>query len=516
MYTILIGAIAPTSTTSIANIAISKTVDNANPVAGDTVHYLVTATAFGPATSTFVDVQDSLPTGLSFLNATTSQGSYNFGTGDWSIGTLSPNATATLAIAAVIDGRDGGQTIVNTATISELTSLVDNDPANNSSSVSIFVKASPSSTPTANLSIVKTVDNAAPQNGATVNYTVIVSALGPATSTGVTATDTLPSGIAFLSATASQGSYASSTGTWNIGDMSASSSATLQIAATVTAAAGTSVTNLASVGETASSTDQNPGNAASSTLTVATPATPGCTSNCGGGGGGGSYGVGGGIYQNFNLLIDGGAATTITPTSTLTLTATGATQMWISNDPSFSTSTSSGQAMSTPSTGSVSTGWIPFAGTYPWTLTSGAGEKTVYARFGNSGKQTGNAQAAIQMLSDSGGQVLGASSTCGIYLTSYIHPVRTDLNYIDQVKKLQTFLNGNLGTNLPVDGSYGPMTIAAVNQFQVKYSAEVLAPWVQYGLPNASTPTGYVYKTTQRWINILMCPPLNLPIPQLP
>jgi hypothetical protein len=190
--------------------------------------------------------------------------------------------------------------------------------------------------------------------------------------------------------------------------------------------------------------------------------------------------------------------------------------MWISNDPSFPTSTASASSSQTTATssGSASTGWIPFSGTYPWTLTSGAGEKTVYARFGTGGSQIGSAQAVIQLTG--GGQVLGASSSCGIYLTSYIHPVRTDLNYMDQVRKLQTFLNGNLGTNLPVTGYYGSATIAAVNQFQVKYGAEVLAPWVQYGLPNASTPTGYVYKTTQRWINMLMCPPLGLPIPQLP
>jgi hypothetical protein len=55
-----------------------------------------------------------------------------------------------------------------------------------------------------------------------------------------------------------------------------------------------------------------------------------------------------------------------------------------------------------------------------------------------------------------------------------------------------------------------------VDQFQVKYHSEVLAPWVPYGLPNEFTPTDYVYKTTMRWINLIECPALNLPIPQLP
>ena len=114
------------------------------------------------------------------------------------------------------------------------------------------------------------------------------------------------------------------------------------------------------------------------------------------------------------------------------------------------------------------------------------------------------------------GQVLGASASCGIYLTQYIHPIRKDLNDPVQVKKLQTFLNLNLGTNLPVTGYYGPETISAVDQFQVKYHGEVLQPWLSYGLPTEYTPTEYVYKTTQRWINLIMCSSLNLPIPQLP
>ena len=54
-----------------------------------------------------------------------------------------------------------------------------------------------------------------------------------------------------------------------------------------------------------------------------------------------------------------------------------------------------------------------------------------------------------------------------------------------------------------------------MNQFQVKYHNEVLEPWLPLGLPTQFTPTSYVYQTTQRWINLIMCPPLNIPIPAL-
>jgi len=89
-------------------------------------------------------------------------------------------------------------------------------------------------------------------------------------------------------------------------------------------------------------------------------------------------------------------------------------------------------------------------------------------------------------------------------------------NNADEVKKLQIFLNSNLGLNLAVNGTFGLETYKAVHAFQVKYWDQVLKPWVPHGLKTEKTSTGYVYKTTKRMINILNCPELNLPIPQLP
>lgn len=113
------------------------------------------------------------------------------------------------------------------------------------------------------------------------------------------------------------------------------------------------------------------------------------------------------------------------------------------------------------------------------------------------------------------GEVLGAVTSCSVeYLSEYIKSGRQ--NNPVQVLKLQQFLNEHLGLNLPLTGFYGPMTLAAVNQFQTQYGDEVLAPWIPYGHPDKNTPTGYVYKTTRRWINMLSCPALGLPIPPLP
>src|SRR5262249_3230723 len=100
VFTLATSTATSTVPSTDADISIAKTVDNANPAGGDTVHYTVTVTALGPATSSIVDAQDILPTGLSLVNASASVGTYNMSTGDWTIGTLGPNASATLTIAA--------------------------------------------------------------------------------------------------------------------------------------------------------------------------------------------------------------------------------------------------------------------------------------------------------------------------------------------------------------------------------------------------------------------------------
>ena len=116
-----------------------------------------------------------------------------------------------------------------------------------------------------------------------------------------------------------------------------------------------------------------------------------------------------------------------------------------------------------------------------------------------------------------GGSVLGASTStvpdtstlsCSTpLLTQYMRIGKP--NDASQVKLLQTFLNGEVGSHIPVTGFFGIMTDAAVRAFQLKYASEVLSPW---GL---TQPTGYVYKTTEWKINMINCSTLNAPVPDV-
>lgn len=110
------------------------------------------------------------------------------------------------------------------------------------------------------------------------------------------------------------------------------------------------------------------------------------------------------------------------------------------------------------------------------------------------------------------GKVLG-DSVCTPYLNSYMKfGVKNDTQ---QVKLLQTFLNENLSLSIKVDGIYGLTTKDAVIKFQEKYKADVLDPWLPFGLSNGKG-TGAVYKTTLWKINSLKCEGVEIPKPQLP
>lgn len=116
-----------------------------------------------------------------------------------------------------------------------------------------------------------------------------------------------------------------------------------------------------------------------------------------------------------------------------------------------------------------------------------------------------------------GGLVLGASTDdmCSDPLImSYLGMGKK--NDLGDVVRLQLFLNKELGLKLLVTGIYDAPTKAAVEQFQLKYAEEVLAPWLPYGLTSTQNPTGYVYKTTKRMINKIHCSTLDIPMPQLP
>jgi hypothetical protein len=101
------------------------------------------------------------------------------------------------------------------------------------------------------------------------------------------------------------------------------------------------------------------------------------------------------------------------------------------------------------------------------------------------------------------GQVLGATTQCGLWLEDYMQKATENDTY--QVLKLQVFLNLQ-GFATPLTGIFGTTTEANVKLFQTKYFDEIIKPWFERGIVPHNRPTGFVYKTTRWKINDIMCP----------
>jgi len=244
----------------VADVGVTKTASSVTPRVGTHVSFTITATNSGLASAAGVVVVDNLPVGLTYVSSTTSQGTYVGST--WTLGTLASGQHATLQmLTAVVQAGK----LTNTAVASSVT--VDANRANNTASVTINAQAE---LPTlrADLVVTKSVSNQTPLVGAQIVFTVHVRNAGPDAATKVVVNDALPNGLTFVSFSATQGAYVSSTGIWTVGTLANGVTATLTMTALVHAAGN--LTNTA-VGSSVV-TDPNLSN---NTANVAVnPATP--------------------------------------------------------------------------------------------------------------------------------------------------------------------------------------------------------------------------------------------------
>lgn len=212
-----------------ADLRLAKTVNNDRPDVGDTVTFNIAVTNDGPDTATNIVVQDTLGPGLTFVNASQSQGNFNQGNSQWSVGSLSRGVTATLQITARVESIG---TKENSAEIIAADQF-DPDSTVNNGVLAEDDQDNATVTPSsANLSLTKSVSNATPSINEEFTFTIIVNNAGPDTATNVVVEDVLPPGISFVGANASQGSYNSANGRWNVGSIASGRTASLVITAT--------------------------------------------------------------------------------------------------------------------------------------------------------------------------------------------------------------------------------------------------------------------------------------------
>jgi uncharacterized repeat protein (TIGR01451 family) len=241
-----------TATVPAPDLSVTKSDGVTNTYQTATVAYSVVVKNNGTYTVTGA-VTDNIPAGLSSATWTcaaiagsscaTASGSGNISTS----ATLAAGGTVTYTINATVSASSG--TIANTATATLPSWITDATPANNSATDTDNVVAA------ADLSMTKAASGAFAV-GYNASYTLTAHNNGPQSATGtITVSDTLPSGLSYVSAAGTGWSCLNSSGTVTCTRAGPFTTGTTLPAVTVTvtvaAAAAPSVTNTASVSSSA-------------------------------------------------------------------------------------------------------------------------------------------------------------------------------------------------------------------------------------------------------------------------
>ena len=234
-----------------ADLRVTKAVSDAAPGVGALVTYTIAVTNLGPNDATSADVSDVLPAGVAFVSARASQGSYDAGTGIWTLGAVPATGTEILRLTGRV--TEPG-TLVNTATRQSSTP-VDPNAANDTGTATL------TSSVVADLSLTKTPSVPAAAAGTSFTWTVAVVNNGPSTAVGASVADSFPApftGVTWT-CTASSGSRCTSpSGTGTIAttvDLLAGGSATF-VATGLSAPVGSGpLVNVATVAVAAGTTD---------------------------------------------------------------------------------------------------------------------------------------------------------------------------------------------------------------------------------------------------------------------
>ena len=219
-----------------------------------------------PSQATGVVLTDVLPTGLTFASATvggasvtptsTTGGTIVFPEFD-----LAAATTRTYTITASVDDDASGVLTNNTSLV---TDAGETDTTNNADSADVTI------VPQANVRVSKSVSAANAQTGSELTYTITVTNDGPSPAEVVTAVDTLPAGVTFVSGTGPNGALTASgqTVTVNGGTLAASgtgNSFVFTIVATVNDGVITDQVNNVSVSTTTAETSTADNNASATT-----------------------------------------------------------------------------------------------------------------------------------------------------------------------------------------------------------------------------------------------------------
>ncbi len=209
--------------------------------------YIVTATNTGPSDATGVRVRDdlltSLPAGILIDAATDSGGgSYNSGTGIWTIGNLAKDEVRTLTVVLTVNDTVTTQSLTNLATLNSV-DQTDTDPTDNSSSTVTTLNR------VVDLTVVKNDLVDPVRSPGIIQYEIIVTNNGPSSATNVVLTDVLSPQVTFASVAQTQGMSQNASGivVTNLGTLASGATATVTLVVNADIPNGGTVTNVVMV-----------------------------------------------------------------------------------------------------------------------------------------------------------------------------------------------------------------------------------------------------------------------------
>jgi large repetitive protein len=241
--------------TLLADLELSTTVLKTPVLNGDSVVFQLILLNKGLQLAKSVTVKDVIPAALSITSITPSVGTFALDT--WTIGNVNLNQTVTLTCRGKVTSLATATS--NFAQVMTANPLdPDSTPGNDTNNTAdeddeTLVTFAPTTAPNADLELTMTADKSTVSNGSTVAYTLTLINRGNSPTASVTVKDVLPTGLTFVNATATLGTFANATGIWTVGTLAVNQSVTLTINVTV-ASIVTTIHNFAQV-QTSSLTD---------------------------------------------------------------------------------------------------------------------------------------------------------------------------------------------------------------------------------------------------------------------
>ena len=209
----------------IIDLSLTMAVDTTPQMIGNNLVFPIIVTNAGPDAATNVTVRNLLPAGLTYVSDN-GLGTYDSGTGIWTVGTLASGAGAALEVTATI-ATAGAK--INYAEVWSADQFDPNStPANNSTTEDDYDSVTVTPITTTGLSITNIVNNPTPNVGSNVVFTITVSNFSASNATGVQVNTTFPAGLDFVSSAPS-----TAAGDLNIGTLNSGVSTTFIVTARV-------------------------------------------------------------------------------------------------------------------------------------------------------------------------------------------------------------------------------------------------------------------------------------------